>query len=204
MALTSPVPDSVVRLPATVLREIAPALTTSSCAASVCTEPVVLPVSCTRLTVTAAVWPSVKAVASLRYSPPLPTPALSRATSVSMALAPAPTAAPLPAALSRSSLAYTLTAVSDVLSSTLPLLLRTLTEPQGVPASDCLLRLEPVRSAAVRASSTPSVMLPPAATRIVLPVVCSTVPPFITIVLAAPVACTSSVPPAVLRSPAAV
>ena len=209
-ALMSPVPVKVVRLPAVVLMTTAPVLVTSSCAASVRTDALAsvlttAPVPSTRLTVRAAVWPSVKAVASLRNSPPVPTEALKRATSASKASLLAPNApAPLIPALSLSSLAYTFTAVSEALSSTLPLVLTRLTEPQGVTASDCRVKLAPVRSAAVRASSTPTVMLPPACKPMALPVVWNTVAAAMLTVLLAPVACTSMVPPEVLTSPAAV
>ena len=208
-ALMSPVPVRVVRLPAVVLMITAPVLVTSSCAASVRTEALVsalstVPLASTRLTVRAAVWPSVKAVASLKNSPPVPTEALKRATSVSKASLLAPNApAPLIPALSLSSLANTFTAVSEALSITLPLVLTRLTEPQGVLASDCRVKLAPVRSAAERASSMPTVMLPPACKPMALPVVWNRVPAAMLTVLLASEACTSMVPPAVLTSPAA-
>jgi len=75
----------------------------------------------------------VSTVDSSRLTPPVPALAVTVATSVSSAFdVPSPSAPMAPCAVRRSSLAYTLTAVSFAVSRILPPVLTTLTEPHGV------------------------------------------------------------------------
>ena len=164
MALTSRLPaavtvpvGSVAIDPARLTKASGPPETRSDCAASLVA--VVLASASTRFTATAAVCPTVRSIASVRNSPPAPAAPLRRVASSSNAFVASPM--PMADALSRNSLAYksTLFATASIALSTIdPAMLNTLTAPQSAwpviaPA---------LRSAAVRASTTPSVMSPDA------------------------------------------
>ena len=136
MACTSTLPAAVIappaarllRLPAAVVITKLPALLTLLCAVSVVALSVT-PSLPTRLTVNAAVWPMLSALASCRYNPALPLLALKITTSVSSALLPWPMPPVVGFALKRSSLAYTSTVVF-ALSNMLPPVDSMLTLPQ--------------------------------------------------------------------------